>query len=147
MLYNSNAKTKDAKRRTFFLTNDDDPCPSAEAFRLAERRAADLGTARVILEPFFFLPPPPAGSTEPPTFNLSEGSFWQKILTAARQVVNGCVCVCVCVIKHMSAITKVLEWCWDYAREGYWLCVRVKGRERECVCTCERKRESVCVCV
>lgn len=64
-----------ARKRVFFLTNDDAPCEGGDAQKRAAQRAADLGDARIWLEPLFFAPPGRA-------FNLGEGS--SPLLSHAR---------------------------------------------------------------
>eukprot|EP00966_Prymnesium_polylepis_P323880 7380011-Prymnesium_polylepis.1 len=75
MIFNTNPKAKQTRRRAYIITDNDSPAGgSAAARQRAITRGQDLQDAHVWLEPFFFAPPPPA------TFDLGEGSFWKQIV-------------------------------------------------------------------
>ena len=81
VIFNS-AASKNTRRRLYLMTNDDAPCPDAQARARAVKRADDLQDARVWIEPFFFSPPPPAA------FDLSGDSLWRELVSATAGYEN-----------------------------------------------------------
>eukprot|EP00967_Tisochrysis_lutea_P115673 scaffold185502_cov28-Tisochrysis_lutea.AAC.2 len=84
-MYTGCKAANNCKWRVFILTDDDfRHCPENDV-QITVKRAKDLGEANIILEPFFFPAPSSIEGGPAPKFDLGEGSFWRRILSAARE--------------------------------------------------------------